>query len=98
MTRIEFENPGARMQSLARFAIRHRWWVIGAWLAFVVLAQGVASSLGGSNYHDTFSPPNTETASVANLLKHSGLNNQNGINGTVVLHNKSGAAFNGAPT
>ena len=85
------------MQSVARFAIRHRWWVVGAWLAFVILAQGIASSLGGANYHDTFSLPNTETASVANLLKHAGLDNQNGASGTVVIHNKNNAAFTGAP-
>lgn len=85
------------MQTLARFAIRHRWWIIGAWLAFVILAQGIASSLGGANYKDTFSLPNTETATVANLLKRAGLNNQNGASGTVVLHNKNDAAFTGAP-
>ncbi|MBN9619624.1 MAG: MMPL family transporter, partial [Actinobacteria bacterium] len=86
------------MQTLARFAIRHRWWIIGAWLAFVILAQGIASSLGGANYKDTFSLPNTETATVANLLKQAGLDNQNGISGTVVIHNKSDAAFTSAPT
>ncbi len=85
------------MQRLAQFAIRRRWLVIVAWIAFVVLAQGVASALGGANYKDTFSLPHTETAAVANLLKSAGLNNQNGMSGTVVIHNKSNAAFTGAP-
>jgi putative drug exporter of the RND superfamily len=78
------------MQSLARFAIRHRWWVIAAWLAFIVLAQGISSSLGGANYRDEFKLPHTETDTVSTLLKSSGLDNQNGIDGIMVVHAKSG--------
>ncbi len=85
------------MQALARFAIRFRWWVIAGWLVLIIAAQGIAGALGGSSYKDTFSLPNTETATVANLLKDAGLANQNGAAGTVVLKDKSGA-FTGAPT
>jgi len=84
------------LQSLARFAINHRWWVVAGWIAFVVAAQGIAGGLGGSAYHDTFSLPHTETATVAKLLKDAGLNNQNGAQGTVVLKDKSGK-FDAAP-
>jgi RND superfamily putative drug exporter len=82
--------------SLARLAIRRRWLVIVAWLVLIVVAQAVASALGGAAYKDTFSLPHTETASVAKLLKSAGLNSQNGVVGTVVLKDKTGA-FNGAP-
>ena len=78
------------MQSLARFAIRHRWWVIGAWLVLIVLAQGLSSALGGAHYKDTFSLPGTETETVMNLLKSSGQESQNGLSGQVVLHAESG--------
>ncbi len=84
------------MGSLARLAIRRRWLVIVTWIVVIVVAQGVASALGGSSYKDTFSLPHTETASVAKLLKNAGLNNQNGVVGTVVLKDKSGA-FHGTP-
>ena len=84
------------MGSLARLAIRRRWLVIVAWIVVIVVAQGIASALGGASYKDTFSLPHTETASVAKLLKSAGLNSQNGVVGTVVLKEKSGA-FNGAP-
>ena len=84
------------MQTIARFAVRHRWWVVGAWIAFVVVAQLVAAGIGGSKYKDTFSLPHTETASVAKLLKDSGLDSQNGATGTVVLKSKQGA-FTAAP-
>jgi RND superfamily putative drug exporter len=85
------------MKSLAEFAIRRRWFIIVGWLVLVVAAQGIASSLGGAAYKDTFSLPHTETATVAHLLKNAGLSNQNGVSGTVVVKNKSNAAFTGAP-
>ena len=80
------------MQKLARLAIQRRWLVIGAWLAFIVLAQGISGALGGANYKDTFSLPHTETASVAKVLKNAGLDNQNGATGTVVLKAKTGTS------
>ena len=78
------------MQNLARLAIQRRWLVIVAWIAFIILAQGISSSLGGANYKDTFSLPHTETASVAKVLKNAGLDSQNGASGTVVLKAKTG--------
>ena len=84
------------MQKLARLAIQRRWLVIGAWLAFIVLAQGISGALGGANYKDTFSLPHTETASVAKVLKNAGLDSQNGATGTVVLKAKTGDVAVGA--
>jgi RND superfamily putative drug exporter len=79
-----------RMKSIARFAIEKRWWVIAGWIAFIVLAQGITSGLGGTTYRDTFSLPGTETQHVMDMLKNSGLENQNGLSGQVVFHAKSG--------
>ena len=70
------------------------WWAAG-WCSSL-RSQGIAGAMGGASYKDTFSLPHTETASVANLLKNAGLNNQNGAVGTVVLKDKNGA-FTGAP-
>jgi RND superfamily putative drug exporter len=84
------------LQSVARLAVRLRWWVVAAWLGLVVVLQVVAGLMGGSAYKETFNLPHTETASVAKLLKDAGLDNQNGVVGTVVLKNKTGA-FTGAP-
>ncbi len=85
------------MQKLARLAIQRRWLVIVAWLAFIVLAQGISASLGGANYKDTFSLPHTETASVAKVLKNAGLDSQNGASGTVVLKAKTGSLQQAPP-
>jgi RND superfamily putative drug exporter len=78
------------MQRLARFAIQRRWLVIVGWLVFIVITQGIASSLGGANYKDTFSLPHTETDRVIKLLNNSGQDSQNGLSGQVVMHAKSG--------
>ncbi|HSY14983.1 MAG TPA: MMPL family transporter [Jatrophihabitantaceae bacterium] len=78
------------MSTLARFVIRNRWWVIAAWLLFIVLANAASSALGGANYKDEFTLPHTETATVSNLLKSSGQSSQNGIDGIVVFHVESG--------
>ncbi len=86
------------MHSIAEFAVRRRWLVIVGWLILIVAAQGIAGAMGGSAYKDTFSLPNTETASVATLLKNAGLDNQNGVAGTVVLKNKDNSAFTAAPS
>jgi putative drug exporter of the RND superfamily len=86
------------MKTIAEFAIRRRWFVIAGWLVLIVAAQGIASAMGGSAYKDTFSLPHTETASVAKLLKNAGLDNQNGVTGTVVLKNTDNSAFTGAPS
>ena len=74
------------MQALARIAIRHRWWVVGAWLAFIVIAQALAGAAGGSAYKNVFTLPHTETQTVLDLLKASGEGGQAGQNGTVVVH------------
>jgi putative drug exporter of the RND superfamily len=79
------------MEKLARFMIRNRWWVIVAWIAFVVLTNAISSGLGGANYKDEFKLPHTETDTVSNLLKSAGQNNQNGVDGIMVLKSKTGS-------
>ncbi|MGI8665725.1 MAG: MMPL family transporter [Jatrophihabitans sp.] len=78
------------MQTLARFAIRRRWFVVAGWIVFIVAIQGLLSGLGGSSYKDDFKLPHTETDTVAKLLTSSGLNSENGASGTMVIHARSG--------
>src|SRR5512146_289135 len=85
------------MKALAAFAVRRRWLVVIGWIVLIIAAQGIANAMGGSAYKDTYSLPNTETATVANLLKGAGLSNQNGVSGTVVFKNTDNSAFTGPP-
>jgi RND superfamily putative drug exporter len=79
------------MQALARFAVRRRWLVVGGWILFIVAAQALLGSLGGSDYRDDFKLPHTETQTVSQLLSKAGLDSQNGASGTMVLHARSGS-------
>jgi RND superfamily putative drug exporter len=80
-----------RRESLANFAIKHRWWMIAGWLTFMLLAQGISGALGGASYKDTFSLSHTETAAVAKVLKDAGLDSQTGATGTAVLKARTGS-------
>jgi RND superfamily putative drug exporter len=57
------------MRALARWCYRHRIIVIVAWVAVVVVANGLVSS-AGTNYKDDFKLPNTESAKAISLLQH----------------------------
>src|ERR1700749_915714 len=87
--RTPFGRWRTSMDKLARFMMRNRWWVIVAWIAFMVLTNLISRGLGGANYNDEFKLPHTETQTVSNLLKDSGQTNQNGIDGIMVVHASS---------
>jgi RND superfamily putative drug exporter len=78
------------MQTLARFVIEKRWYVIAGWIVFIIGAQAIAAGAGGSSFKDVFTLPHTETQKVLDLLKANGQNGQNGQQGTIVVHAKSG--------
>jgi RND superfamily putative drug exporter len=86
------------MQTIARFAVRRRWWVVAGWIAFIIGTQLLLSGLGGSNYKDDFKLPHTETDTVSKLLTRAGLDNRNGASGTMVLHPRSGSVADYAST
>ncbi|HJQ43361.1 MAG TPA: MMPL family transporter, partial [Jatrophihabitantaceae bacterium] len=85
------------MRTLARFAIRHRWYVIGGWLAVIVLIQVLSAAAGGASYKDVFTLPHTETQTVLNLLKSHQQGGQAGPAGTVVVYAKHGRLDPGRP-
>jgi RND superfamily putative drug exporter len=78
------------MRTIARFAVRHRWYVIAAWVAFIIGAQALASAAGGATYKDVFTLPHTETQTVLDLLRANGQAGQTGQVGTIVVHARSG--------
>ena len=56
------------MQSLARFAVRQRWTVVGLWLALIVGAQFLAQAAGGAAYKNDFKLPHTEAQTVSQAV------------------------------
>ena len=81
------------MKSLARFCVRHRWYVLIAWIALFILIN-VVSHAEGSAYSNAFSLPGTNSTHAESLLEK-GFPQQSGdvdqivfqtTNGTVVTH------------
>jgi RND superfamily putative drug exporter len=71
------------LQRLARACVRHRWIVIGAWVAILVVLNGIASSIG-PDWRTEFTQPDSETKEVQDLLE---ANNPEraGFSSTIVL-------------
>jgi RND superfamily putative drug exporter len=71
------------LTSLARFCVRHRWWVLGAWIIVFLLINGV-SQAEGSAYSNAFSLPGTNSTSAQNLLAN-GFAQQSGDTDQIVF-------------
>ncbi len=78
------------MSSIARFAIRRRWFVIASWIVAVVVIQVLSSSVGGASYRESFRLPGTEIQKVSDLLDAAGFAQENNAVGTMVLHRPNG--------
>jgi RND superfamily putative drug exporter len=85
------------VKTLARFATRHRWYVIGGWLATIVVIQVLSTAAGGASYKDVFTLPHTETQTVLNLLKSHQQGGQAGPAATMVVYAKEGRLDPGRP-
>jgi len=78
------------VRSLARFAIRRRWWVIGAWIVAIALVHVASIGIGGASYTNDFKLPGSESQKVADLLTAADLNQENNASGTMVLRATDG--------
>ena len=76
------------MKSLARFAVRHRWYVLIVWILLFVGISAVSSSVG-SAYKNNFSLPNTNSILATKLLQ-SGFKAKSGDVDQIVFHATSG--------
>ena len=64
------------MKSLARWSVRHRWIMLGAWIV-LFLVINIASFTAGSFYSNTFSLPGTNSTHALKLLE-SGFKSKSG--------------------
>jgi RND superfamily putative drug exporter len=77
------------MAKVARWCVRHRFIVLGAWLV-VLVGLAVGSRALGSGYTSGFSLPGTESAKAQQLLNSSGALGQSGGD-IAVVHVKTGS-------
>ncbi len=77
------------MKSLARFCVRHRWYVLGAWIALFIIINVISQSLG-SAYSNSFSLPGTNSTRAESLLAK-GFPAQSGDTDQIVFQSTGGA-------
>jgi len=80
------------LKSLARFCVRHRWYVLGAWLALFILINVISQTLG-SAYSNAFSLPGTNSTQAEALLA-AGFPQQSGDADQVVFQSTGGPVSN----
>ena len=76
------------LASLARKCVRHRWIVIGAWLAILIGANVLASAVG-PDYRTDFVLPDSESREVQELLEANSPDRA-GFTSQVVFQNEDG--------
>lgn len=72
------------LATLARFCVRHRWSVAGAWIAAVVLLSALAGAFAGPT-SDDFALPGSESERASELLADAGFEARSGTQAQVVL-------------
>jgi putative drug exporter of the RND superfamily len=77
------------LKSLARFSVRHRWWVLAAWIVVFFLINGV-SHAEGSAYSNAFSLPGTNSTMAQSLLQK-GFAQQSGDTDQIVFSSTGGS-------
>jgi RND superfamily putative drug exporter len=61
-------SPASRFERLASWSQRRRWWAVALWV-IALAAVAVASHAAGSNYHNDFSLPGTESQQALDTLE-----------------------------
>src|ERR1700744_2448512 len=82
------------MSSLARWCFRHRFVVLGLWIAAVPLLGGIGRA-AGDQYNDSFTLPGTESTRALDLLTKS-FPTQSGDSAQIVWHAKDGSVKDAA--
>jgi RND superfamily putative drug exporter len=77
------------MPTIARWCFRHRFIVVGLWVAALILVSALATTLG-TKYNDSFSLPGTDSSKALSLLKSGSLHAQSGDVDTIVIHRSDG--------
>ncbi len=82
------------LERLGRFAARHHWWFIAAWVV-IALAVGTIANVKGADTTDNFTIPGTESQTAFDILE-SDFPALSGTTGTVVFQAHSGAITDAA--
>jgi putative drug exporter of the RND superfamily len=83
------------MAGIARWCFRHRYVVIGIWVAALISVVSLSQSLG-SNLSNSFSLPKTDSSKALSLLKNVSSGAASGETDTIVWHVSNGSVRDAA--
>jgi RND superfamily putative drug exporter len=78
------------MRSFAWWSVRHRWWVIGGWVALVLLLTGVSLATGGAKYDKSVTLPSGYGSQQAQALLQRDFPQAAGDQDQIVVHVTAG--------
>lgn len=78
------------MRSFAWWSVRHRWWVIGGWVALVLLLTGVSLAVGGAKYNNSVTLPSGYGSQQAQALLQRDFPQVAGDQDQIVVHVTAG--------
>jgi putative drug exporter of the RND superfamily len=78
------------MRSFAWWSVRHRWWVIGGWVALVLLLAGASLAVGGARYSSNVTLPAGYGSQQAQALLQRDFPQAAGDQDQIVVHVSAG--------
>jgi RND superfamily putative drug exporter len=78
------------MRSFAWWSVRHRWWVIGGWVALVLVLTGVSLAVGGAKYSNNVTLPAGYGSAQAQALLQRDFPQAAGDQDQIVVHVTAG--------
>ncbi|HET9971653.1 MAG TPA: MMPL family transporter [Streptosporangiaceae bacterium] len=78
------------MRAFAWWSVRHRWWVIGGWVALVLLAAGLSLAAGGAKYSNGVTLPSGYGSQQAQALLQRDFPQAAGDQDQIVVHVSAG--------
>ncbi|NUP52012.1 MAG: MMPL family transporter [Catenulispora sp.] len=57
------------MRVFGRWTVRHRWWVIGGWVALVAVLLGLSQAAGGAKYQNAFAFPESDSQTAQAIVQ-----------------------------
>jgi RND superfamily putative drug exporter len=82
------------MHAFAQWSVRHRWWVIGGWLALVAVLVALTQSAGGATYRNSVTFPDSDSESAQVIARHE-FPAASGDVDQIVFHTTSGTIARG---
>ena len=78
------------MRSFAWWSVRHRWWVIGGWVALALVLTGISLAVGGAKYSNSVTLPAGSGSTQAQALLQRDFPQAAGDQDQIVVHTTAG--------